>query len=126
VYPENRNQLNMTIFKKDLLARYILAVLAFGLFSVTVVTSSHFAPKTERRLITLKHQVRRVLVRAERENLRSSAASDDGIQIDQPQRIGPASRSLEVAANKYNMLSTSRSLLEPASVTFDLSTILNL
>ena len=115
----------MTIFKKDLLARYILAALAFGLFSVTVVTSSHFAPKTERRLITLKHQVRRVLVRAERENLRSSAASDDGIQIDQP-RIGLASRSLEVAANQYNMPSTSRSLLEPASVTFDLSTILNL
>ncbi len=116
----------MTIFKKDPLARYILAVLAFGLFSMTVVTSGHFAPKTELRLITLKHQVRRVLLRAERENLRSSAASDDGIQIDQPEKIGPASRSLEVAANQYNMPSTSRSLFEPASVTFDLSTILNL
>ena len=116
----------MTIFKKDLLARYILAVLAFGLFSVTVVTSSHFAPKTERQLITLQHQVRRVLMRAERENLRSSSASDDGIPIDQLQKIGPTSRSPQLASNQYNIPSTSRSLLEPASVTFDLSTILNL
>ena len=66
----------MSIFKKDLLTRYILAVLAFGLFSVTVVISSHFTPKTETRLITVNHQIRRELVRAERENVRSSAASD--------------------------------------------------
>lgn len=116
----------MSIFKKDLLTRYIVAVLAFALFSVTVVTSSHFAPKTERRLITVNHQIRRVLIRAERENLRSSAASEEGIPIDRPQEIGPTSRSLEVASNQYGIPSTSRSLFEPASVTFDLSTILNL
>jgi|SRR5215470_2942752 len=116
----------MILFKTHLLARLALAVLAFGLFSVTVVTSSHFAPKTERQLITLQRQVRRVLMRAERENLRSSAASDDGIPIDQPQRIVPASRSLEIAANRYKTAYIPRRLSEPASIIFDLSTILNL
>ena len=116
----------MSIFKKDLLARYIRAVLAFGLFSVTVVISSHFTPKTETRLITVNHQIRRELVRAERENVRSSAASDEGIPIDQLKRIGPASPSLELAPNRYKISSIWRSLSEPASVTVDLFTILNL
>jgi hypothetical protein len=116
----------MSIFKKDLLARYILVVLAFGLFSAAVVTSSHFAPKAERQFITLQHQVRRVLQRAERETLRSSASSDEGTPIDQPQRIGPVSRPPEIAAERYQVLPPWRTLSKLSSVTLDLSTILNL
>ena len=113
----------MAIFKKDLLARYILAVLAFALFSLNVVTSSHFAPKTERQLITLNHQVRRVLMRAERENLRSSAASEEGF-INPPQALGVASRPLEIVTGDHKIWSAPYLLFEPASPSIDSSPVL--
>ena len=116
----------MSIFKKDLLARYILVVLACGLFSAAVVTSTHFAPKTERQFITVRHQVRRVLQRAERETLRSSANSDEGTPIDQPQSIAFVSRSQELAAERYKVLPPWPTLSKLPSVTLDLSTVLNL
>jgi hypothetical protein len=116
----------MSIFKKDLLARYILVVLAFGLFSAAVVTSTHFAPKTERQFITLQHQVRRVLQRAERETLRSSADSDEGTPIDQPQSMGPVSRSPQNTVEWHKVLPPRDVLSKLPSVALDLSTILNI
>ena len=116
----------MAIFKKDLLARCILAVLAFGLFSLNVVTSSHLAPNGQRQLITLDHQVRRELVRAERENLKSSVASEEGILINPPQEIASVSPSLEIVASHYKISATSHSLFEPASLVLDSSPVLNL
>ena len=117
----------MAIFKKDLLARYIVAVLAFGLFSLSFVTSTHLAPQGERQLITLNHQVRRVLMRAERENLRSSAASDeDGIPINPPQEFGELPPSLEIVVSYYKTSGSSQTLFEPESFVLDSSPVLNL
>ena len=115
----------MPIFKNQLLARCILAVLGSGLFFQIFAISNHFAPKTERQLITLNHQVRRVLMRAERENLRSSAAFEEGIRIDPPQEFGPASPSLEIAASRYKIPAVSRSFFNPASSILDASPVLN-
>jgi hypothetical protein len=117
----------MAIFKKDLLARYIVAVLAFGLFSLSFVTSSHLAPQSERQLITLNHQVRRVLMRAERENLRSSAASDqEGIPINLPQEFGGIPQSLEFVVSYHKISASSQVLVEPESFVLDSSPVLNL
>lgn len=117
----------MVIFGKDWLARYILVSLAFGLFSLSFVTSSHLAPEAERQLITLDHQVRRVLMRAERENLRSSAASDeDGIPINPPQQLGEAPQSQEFVISYYKVSSTSQLLFDPANLVLDSSPVLNL
>jgi len=116
----------MSILKKNLLARYILVVLACGLFSAAVVTSTHFAPKTERQLITLRHQVRRMLQRAERETLRSSANSDEGAPIDQPESIGPASRSSQISIEWHKVLPPQQASSKLSSPALSLSTILNI
>ena len=116
----------MAIFKKDLLARYILAVLAFALFSLNVVTSSHFAPKTERQLITVNHQVRRVLMRAERENLRSSAASEEGTLINPPRQLGVVSPLLEIVTSDHKIWSAAHLVFEPERFVLESSPVLNL
>ena len=114
----------MAMFKKDLLARYILAVLAFALFSLNVVTSSHFAPESERQLITLHHQVRRVLMRAERENLRSSAASE-GVVITPPQeQPSAAPRPMEIPICCNKTFFTAQILFQPASLFLESSPVL--
>jgi len=69
--------------------------------------------------------VRRVLMRAERENLKSSAASEERISINPPQELGPPSPSIEIAASRYKISSPSQSLLNPASSILDASPVLN-
>ena len=117
----------MAIFKKDLLARYILAVLAFGLFSLSFVTSSHLAPNGQRQLITLDHQVRRVLLRAERINLKNSAASDEeGNLVNPPREFSEMPQSLKIVVTYYNILAASQIHFEPESSVLESSPVLNL
>src|ERR1043166_6229931 len=63
--------LRMTTSRKEVLARGIVTGLACMILSITLVSATHFVPQGSRQVITVDHQIRRVLLRAQRENLRS-------------------------------------------------------
>lgn len=64
----------MRIYKKEFVARGFLIIVVSALLSMSLAISRHLVPQGLRQVITINHQIRRVLLRAERESLRSGVA----------------------------------------------------
>src|ERR1051325_4073613 len=66
--------MTMLLWSQGRLGRTTIAVLFCVVLSVIFAASTHLVPQGSRQLITVTHQMRRVLSRAERENLKSILA----------------------------------------------------
>jgi hypothetical protein len=126
-YSVNLARLLMTMCKKELVARGIFVVVACVLLSISFVVSRHFVPQGLRQMITVEHQVRRVLWRAERETLRSGATVQKvPVMANPPLEIEGVSLSLRTIATYYKTFLTPKTSIEPQNFIFELSPVLNL
>ena len=117
----------MILCKKDMVARGIFVAVACVLLSISFVVSRHFVPQGLRQLITVEHQVRRVLWRAERETLRSGAAIQKvPVMANPPLEIEGVSLSLWKVATDYRIFLTPKTSIEPENLILELSPVLNL
>jgi hypothetical protein len=66
--------MTMLLWSQGRLGRTTIAVLFCVVLSVIFAASTHLVPQGSRQLITVTHQLRRVLSRAERESLKSILA----------------------------------------------------
>jgi len=103
---------SMALFKRQSLARGILILVACTVFSAAFVVARHVLPRSTRQLITLQHQIRRVLSRAERENLKAGVSVQKApIIIHPPQDFAASSRfSKSVLAYRATTLFVVRSM----------------
>jgi hypothetical protein len=99
----------------------LLSSLSFGAYG-------HPLPTSGFKYITLNHELRRVLGRAERDNFRNgiTIARGDGTVVDPLQEIGEVPASPRVAVMLYRISLAERSLIAHNTLTLDLSPVLNL
>lgn len=117
----------MPMCKKELAARGISIVVACVLLSISFAASRHFVPQGLRQMITIEHQVRRVLWRAEREILRSGATIQKiPVMANPPVEIEWVSLSLRNVANDYRIFLTPKTSIERENFILALSPVLNL
>jgi len=117
----------MAMCKKELVARGIFVVVACVLLSISFAVSRRFVPQGIRQMITVEHQVRRVLWRAERETLRSGATVQKvPVMANPPLEIEGVSLSLRTIATYYKTFLTPKTSIEPQNFIFELSPVLNL
>jgi hypothetical protein len=117
----------MAMGKKELVARGILVVVACVLLSISFAVSRHFVPQGLRQVITVEHQIRRVLWRAERETLRSGATIQKApVMANPPLEIEGVSLSLRNVATYYRIFLTPKTSIEPGNFILELSPVLNL
>ena len=113
-------------FKAKLIARSIFIVLALVFLSANMAPDKHLAHSAVAKLITLDHQVRCDLSRAERENLRTSVVSCRGdVGLGPLQVVVAIPRPPEFVLNSY---ATPRPAIQlgPKTPVLELSPILNL
>jgi hypothetical protein len=117
----------MRSFTRDLFTRAIVGVLAFGLLLSGFAIYQHFLPKGQKRWITVEHQIRRVLARAERDNLRIGTACDEEESLANPPQMGEVPASPEVVV-AYGCIFASSQLFiaPPKTFSFERSPVLNL
>jgi hypothetical protein len=117
----------MTICKKELLARSFLVIVATVLLCMSFAISTRLAPGGVNKLITFNHEIRRVLLRAERENLRTGVSVEKMPVIIHPtQDFGEASSFSESALTYRSASLFAESLIHTETLSFRLSPILNL
>jgi hypothetical protein len=120
----------MALFKKETSRRGILVVVAFAFFFLSFLsfaTSRHFVPRGLRQLISIDHQIRRVLSRAERENLRSGVALEDtAAAISLSQDAGEISLSVEAVVTNYGVHLISPDVTKTNDFILESSPVLNL
>jgi hypothetical protein len=118
----------MTTSNKYQVARAVIFVFAFVLLSVSFVAYKHSVSTGAAKYISLEHNVRRVLVRAERDNFRSGVTreGDGGNLPDRPQEIAEIPLSPQVIATYYRLSLIQQSLIEPTQLILNLSQVLNL
>src|SRR5712691_891704 len=86
----------MGICKKEFVARGFLIIVVSALLSMSFAISRHFVPQGLRQVITINHQIRRVLLRAERENLRSGVVIQKvPLMMNPPQELTELFRPFE-------------------------------
>ncbi len=101
-------------------------LLALMFLSANVATDKHVAHGDIAKFITVDHQVRRDLSRAERENLKTSVVSGKGEFIpNPPQEAMGIARAQEIAVILYPV-SHFVTQLQPKSIALDSSPVLNL
>jgi hypothetical protein len=117
----------MRSFTRDLFTRAIVGVLMFGFLFSGFVVYQHFLPRGQERWITPEHQIRRVLARAERDNLKIGTVCDEEESLAMPPQMGEVPASLEVVVAHGCIFATSQLLIAPPK-TFGLerSPVLNL
>ena len=116
-------RLPMEISKKEMLARGILTALACLILSITLVSATHFIPQGSRQVITVDHQIRRMLLRAQRENLRSGIA----VQTDPAfQHLDSVVVVAKIVLTPPVVFSVPQNLSYPNDSVFRLSPVLNL
>lgn len=109
--------------RKEMLARGIITGLACLILSITLVSATHFIPQGSRQVITVDHQIRRVLLRAQRENLRSGIA----VQTDPAfQHLDAVVGVAKVVLHSPVVSSVPQNLFYPKDSVFRLSSVLNL
>ena len=117
----------MAIGKKELFPRGILIVVTVVLLSVSFAISRHVVPQGLRQVITLDHQIRRVLWRAERENLRSSVSIQKAsVMINLPLGLGKFFPSPDAAVRRYRIPLVWETHIESKNFIAELSPVLNL
>lgn len=105
----------------------ISALLSLVLFAPIFATLRHFVPNGKSCYITLDHQLRRELTRAEREIVRSSALIENaGAVIDPPREAARVPPSPAVAVAYFTNSLFPEATIDPNTFTSDLSPVLNL
>jgi hypothetical protein len=117
----------MAMFNKRRLARSILVGLAFAVLSVSFAISKHIVSSGVTEWITRDHQMRRVLSRAERDNLRIGPALEKDTPLpDSLQQISGVPSSPEIFVAFYSVFAAPLTLIEQKSFVLDRSPVLNL
>jgi hypothetical protein len=117
----------MRICKKQFVARGFLIIAVSALLSMSFAISRHFVPQGLRRVITINHQIRRVLLRAERENLRNGVAIQKvPLMMNPPQELTELFRPFESGVTDYKISSLLQLLIEPKNLIRELSPVLNI
>jgi hypothetical protein len=107
--------------------RGIVVTLAVALFSVSFAISSHIVSKGATRWITRDHEVRRVLSRAERDNLKIGPTFDKDTPLpDSWQQVSEAPLPPEILVVFYRIFAAPLILMEPKSSVLGRSPVLNL
>ena len=117
----------MGICKKGLLARGNLIVVAAVLLCTSFAISRHFVPRGLRQLITVDHQIRRVLWRVERETLRSGVTIQKApVTVNPPLELGEVPLYSESVVTYYRISLVSKTPIEPKNFILESSPVLNL
>jgi hypothetical protein len=119
----------MRSFTRNLFTRAIVSVLVFGLLLSGLAIYQHVLPTGQERWITIEHQIRRVLARAERDNLRFGTACDEEELSANPPQVGhvtPSSSPEVVVAYGCIFATPQLVVAPPRTFSFELSPILNL
>jgi len=124
-YSWNIGRSLMAKSKKELFARGIFVAIACILLTISFAVSRHFIPQGLRQMITVEHQMRRVLWRAERETLRSGATLQKATPITNPP-LESEGVALRNAATLYRIFWTPEPPVEPGNFILELSPVLNL
>ena len=117
----------MAMFNKKRLARSILVGLAFAVLAVSFAISNHIVSNGVTEWITRDHQMRRVLSRAERDNLRIGPALEKDMPLpDLLRQISGVPSSPEIFVAFYSVFAAPLTLMEQKSFVLDRSPVLNL
>ena len=101
-------------------------ILAVMFLVANVATSKRLVPTGSAKLITFDHEVRRDLTRAERQSLKTGAASATAEPLRNPlQEPATVSVPLQIASNSSRILNLPTELASK-SITLDCSPVLNL
>jgi hypothetical protein len=117
--------LAMSDFRQSRIAGAIL-VFAVVLLSGSFAAYRHFSTGAA-KYITYDHALRRVLGRAERDNLRRGlTVKEQGPMAERPQQIGEVPPSPQLVATYYRISFVQHSLIDPNRLVHTLSPVLNL
>jgi len=116
----------VSLLKAEPLKHGVLFLLVLAFLCANMATNRHVVHTGLAKLITVDHQVRRELSRAERENLKTSVLSGREEIILKPlQEATGISWSPEIVLNSYPVLYFPTQL-QPQSIFLDSSPVLNL
>jgi hypothetical protein len=97
------------------------------LFCTSFAIARHVVPQGLRKLITVDHQIRRVLWRAERETLRSGATiQKTPVMVYPPLELGEGPLSAESFVTYYKISLMPRIPMAPTKFILESSPVLNL
>jgi hypothetical protein len=119
---------DMTASNKDRVALAVIFVFVFVILSISFVAYKHSVSTGAAKYITLEHNLRRVLVRAERDNFRSGVTREgEGVNLRyRSHEIAEIPLSPQVVATYYRLSLIQQSLIEPNQLILNLSQVLNL
>jgi len=117
----------MGAFKQNHTLRGVIFLFAVVLLSGSFASYRHFIFTGVAKYITHDHELRRVLGRAERDNLRSGLiVREQRLMPDQQQQIGEVLPSPQLAITFYRISFIQHSLVDHNRLIHDLSPVLNL
>jgi hypothetical protein len=116
----------MRDFRQRRIARGAIFIFAFVLLSGSFAAYRHFSTGAA-KYISYDHALRRVLGRAERDNLRSGLmVKEQGPMADRPQQIGEVPPSPQLVATYCRISFVEHSLIDPNRLVHRLSPVFNL
>jgi hypothetical protein len=117
----------MSSCRRILLARGFLTVVACVVLCTSFGVARHFVPQGLRQLITVEHQIRRVLRNVERETLRSGATiQKTPVVVNSPLELSEVPLYSESVVPYYRISSVSKTPIEPKNFILESSPVLNL
>ncbi len=106
--------------------RVMFFLLALMFLSANMATDRHVVHTDLAKFISVNHQVRRDLSRAERENLKTSVASGRGEVVAHPPQQAAAITGFHEIVVNFHPVRHSPTQLQPKSISLDCSPVLNL
>jgi hypothetical protein len=117
----------MGAFKQNHTLRGVIFLFAVVLLSGSFASYRHFIFTGVAKYITHDHELRRVLGRAERDNLRMGLiVREQGSIPDQQEQIGEVPSSPQLSITYYRISFLQHSLIDHSRLINDLSPVLNL
>jgi hypothetical protein len=118
-------RLVMRDFRQSRIALGVIFIFAVVLFSGSFAGYRHFSTGVA-KYITYAHALRRVLDRAERDNVRRGLMKEQGPTAEHPQQIGEAPPSPQLVATHYRISFAQHLLIDPQRSVHNLSPVLSL
>ena len=128
IIPAGSSMLSLVIsdYRQSRIARGVIFIVALVLLSGSFAMYRHFSTGVA-KYITYDHALRRVLGRAERDNLRRGlVVKEQGPMAERPQQIGEVPPSPQLVATDYRISFLQHSLIDANRVVHNLSRVLNL
>jgi hypothetical protein len=117
----------MAVLKTNSLVRGVLFMFVFVLLSVSSVSYKHAVALGIPKYISLHHELRRILGKAERENFRRGVITDEGGSVsDMALELAKISLSSDLSLIEQRVLSLPGYRFEPIHVVNRFSPVLNL